>query len=56
MIDGESLDALLERRGRLPWETALEYGQSLAEALQLEALAVYGKQATGEKFLINPNA
>ena len=28
---------------------------SLAEALQLEKIAVYGKQATGEKYLINPN-
>ncbi len=28
---------------------------SLAEALSLEAIAVYGKQATGEKYLINPN-
>jgi NADPH2:quinone reductase len=28
---------------------------SLAEALTLEAIAVYGKQATGEKYLINPN-
>jgi NADPH:quinone reductase len=28
---------------------------SLAEALSLEAIGVYGKQATGEKFLINPN-
>lgn len=28
---------------------------SLAEALQLSAIAVYGKQATGEKYLINPN-
>ena len=28
---------------------------SLAEVLQLEAIAVYGKQATGEKYLINPN-
>jgi len=28
---------------------------SLAEALTLEAIGVYGKQATGEKFLINPN-
>lgn len=28
---------------------------SLPEALSLEAIAVYGKQATGEKFLINPN-
>jgi NADPH2:quinone reductase len=28
---------------------------SLAEALQLEAISVYGKRATGEKYLINPN-
>jgi NADPH2:quinone reductase len=28
---------------------------SLAEALSLEAIAAYGKQATGEKYLINPN-
>jgi len=28
---------------------------SLVEALQLDAVGVYGKQATGEKFLLNPN-
>ena len=28
---------------------------SLEEALTLEALMVYAKQATGTKFLINPN-
>jgi NADPH2:quinone reductase len=28
---------------------------SLAEALRLEEIAVYGKQATGGKYLINPN-
>jgi NADPH2:quinone reductase len=28
---------------------------SLAEALQLEAIAIYGQQATGEKYLITPN-
>ncbi len=28
---------------------------SLAEALSLDSIAVYGKQATGEKYLINPN-
>jgi len=27
----------------------------LAEALQLDAIAVYGQQATGEKYLIYPN-
>ena len=28
---------------------------SLAEALQLDAIATYGKQSTGQKYLINPN-
>ena len=28
---------------------------SLAEMLQLDAISVYGKAATGEKFLLNPN-
>jgi NADPH:quinone reductase len=28
---------------------------SLAEALQIDEIAVYSKQATGEKYLINPN-
>ena len=28
---------------------------SLTEALSLDAIGVYGKQATGEKYLINPN-
>jgi len=28
---------------------------SLAGALQLDEIAVYGKQATGAKYLINPN-
>jgi NADPH2:quinone reductase len=27
---------------------------SLAEALHLDAIAVYGRRATGEKYLINP--
>ncbi|MYD73271.1 MAG: NADH oxidase, partial [Chloroflexi bacterium] len=28
---------------------------SLAEALDLDHIAVYNKRATGEKYLINPN-
>jgi hypothetical protein len=28
---------------------------SLPEVLDLKNIAVYGKRATGEKFLINPN-
>ncbi|MCA9132427.1 MAG: serine/threonine protein kinase, partial [Planctomycetales bacterium] len=34
LIDGESLRSVLARRQRLPWETALDYSQQLAEALQ----------------------
>jgi serine/threonine protein kinase len=34
LIDGESLSRLLERRERLPWETALDFSLQLAEALQ----------------------
>ena len=29
---------------------------SLAEALSLDAIAAYGKQATGSKYLITPHA
>ena len=34
LVDGESLDKVLDRRDRLPWETVLDYSQQLAEALQ----------------------
>ncbi len=34
LIDGESLSSVLVRRDRLPWETAAEISQQLAEALQ----------------------
>lgn len=34
LIDGESLADLLARREKLPWETALEMSQQMAEALQ----------------------
>ncbi|MBN8601846.1 MAG: protein kinase [Planctomycetes bacterium] len=33
-IEGESLDMLLSRRQRLPWETALDYALQLSETLQ----------------------
>lgn len=33
LVDGESLDKVLQRRGRLTWETALDYAKQLAEAL-----------------------
>ncbi|AMV33073.1 Serine/threonine-protein kinase PknA [Pirellula sp. SH-Sr6A] len=34
LVEGESLDHALERRERLPWETVLDYGLQLCEALQ----------------------
>lgn len=34
LVDGVSLDAMVRRRDRLPWETALEHSQQIAEALQ----------------------
>lgn len=34
LVDGESLDQILERRQRLPWEATFDYSQQLAEALQ----------------------
>ncbi len=34
LVDGDSLDKVLVRRDRLPWETVLEYSQQLAEGLQ----------------------
>ncbi len=33
-IDGEALDRVLARRGKLGWEEVLSYGKQLAEALQ----------------------
>ncbi len=34
LVEGESLEKLLERRGRIPWDTALDYSKQLAQALQ----------------------
>ncbi len=58
-IGPEAAQALRERVAREVKTTfASTYTKevSLAEALGLDAIAVYGKQATGEKYLINPNA
>src|SRR5687767_588472 len=33
-VDGEALDRVLARRGRLAWEEVLTYGKQLCEALQ----------------------
>ena len=44
--------------GELKTTFASHYARriSLSEALQPEVIALYGKQATGEKYLITPNA
>jgi NADPH2:quinone reductase len=57
-IGPETFQALRQRVAtELKTTFASTYSEevSLAQALQLEAIAVYGKQATGEKYLINPN-
>ncbi|MDH4040476.1 MAG: zinc-binding dehydrogenase [Gammaproteobacteria bacterium] len=54
------IEKMMELRGRVAREIKTTFAShytreiSLAETLSLEALAVYGKQATGEKFLIRP--
>ena len=55
LIDGQSLEQLLIKRQRLPWETAFEYGKQLADALQYAHLMgwVHGR-IRPEKLLI-PN-
>lgn len=57
-IGPEATEALRQRvADEIKTTFASTYTQevSLAEALSLEAINVYGKQATGEKYLINPN-
>jgi NADPH:quinone reductase-like Zn-dependent oxidoreductase len=54
------IEKMLELRARVAREIKTTFAShytseiSLAQTLSLEALAVYGKQATGEKFLIRP--
>ena len=57
-IGPEAADKLRQRvADEIKTTFASTYTQevSLAEALTLDAINVYGKQATGEKYLINPN-
>lgn len=55
LIDGESLASLLARREKLPWETALESSQQLAEALQYAHQMgwIHGRLRPG-KILVTP--
>lgn len=54
------MEKSLEMRARVAAEITTTFAShytkevSLAQALSLEAIAVYGKQATGEKYLITP--
>ena len=58
-IGAEAAQRLRERVAReIKTTFASSYTQavSLAEALQPDAIAAYGKQATGTKYLITPHA
>jgi NADPH2:quinone reductase len=54
------LEKMIEMRAKVAAEINTTFAShytkevSLAEALSPEAIAVYGKQATGEKYLIKP--
>ena len=56
-IGPEAGQKLRERAAEVKTTFASAYTRvvSLAEALQLDAISVYGKAANGEKYLINPN-
>ena len=57
-IGFEAAEALRQRVAReikTTFASSYTAEVSLAEALSLDAIATYGKQATGEKYLINPN-
>jgi len=56
------LEKTMELRGRVAAGLTTTFASSytgqvtLAGALSAEAIAVYGRQATGQKYLITPNA
>jgi NADPH2:quinone reductase len=52
---GQKLRARVSAEIKTTFASSYTKEISLAEALQLETIAAYGKQATGEKYLINPN-
>ncbi|OAI40094.1 NADH oxidase [bacterium SCGC AG-212-C10] len=53
---GQELRERVAREIKTTFASSYTKEVSLAEALSLEAIAVYGKQATGEKYLVTPNA
>jgi NADPH2:quinone reductase len=52
---GQKLRARVSAEIKTTFASSYTKEISLAEALQLETIAAYGRQATGEKYLINPN-
>ena len=52
---GQELRERVAREIKTTFASTYTKEVSLAEALSLEAISVYGKQATGAKYLINPN-
>lgn len=56
LAQGESLDSLLKRRERLPWESVLDYGLQLCEALQKahESGWVHGRIRL-DKLIVSPD-
>ena len=53
LVDGETLNELVERKGRLPWEQALEYAEALAGALvSAQSLDLTHQELNPSKILI----
>lgn len=56
LVEGESLAAILSRRGKLPPDLAIEYGRQIAEALSyLHERELIHAKLTPEKILITPD-
>jgi NADPH2:quinone reductase len=53
--EAEKLRQRVAREVKTTFASSYVAEVSLAEALTLDSIAVYGKQATGEKYLINPS-
>lgn len=53
--DTQALKARVAAELKTTFKSHYSKEVSMAQALQLESIAIYGKRATGEKFLINPS-
>lgn len=53
LVEGETLASQIERRGRLPWETVLEYAEPLVDALDyLHSKGIKHGRITPDKIII----